>query len=80
MSTWKALYSDSQVFQWFERPHELEQSSILQARVIESRDKLTSLCHEVHTLKKHELSNFQLFITDYEEALQVCYVIVTIGV
>ena len=63
-----------QVFQWLEQPHELEQSAILQKRVIEEREELVRMWDNnanSHQPFDHSVLNKRM--TSYEEALQVFY-------
>ena len=60
-----------QIFQWLEQPHELEQSTILQNRVVEQRQELIKLWKDAHDRPDFDQSLLEERMGVYEDVLQV---------
>ncbi|XP_059351195.1 TWiK family of potassium channels protein 7-like isoform X2 [Daphnia carinata] len=58
------------VFQWLEQPHELEQSTILQNRVVAQREELIKMWKEAHDHPTYDQSVLEERMSVYEDVLQ----------
>ncbi|EFX69897.1 hypothetical protein DAPPUDRAFT_257834 [Daphnia pulex] len=64
------LSLQGQVFQWLEQPHELEQSTILQNRVVEQRQEMIKLWKDAHDRPDFDQSLLEERMAVYEDVLQ----------
>ncbi|XP_046449821.1 TWiK family of potassium channels protein 7-like isoform X2 [Daphnia pulex] len=58
------------VFQWLEQPHELEQSTILQNRVVEQRQEMIKLWKDAHDRPDFDQNLLEERMAVYEDVLQ----------
>lgn len=66
-----------QVFQWLEQPYELEQSAILQNRLVQQREELVRLWKDAHQRQEYDQAVLEQRMGSYEDVLQVLFLLLS---